>query len=424
MMENYEAYVYEIKITKIDGIYYYIGWHAGLVNGHYFNSSENQQLKEDWRNYPDSREYNIIKTGTRYDMAYLEYQMLTKVDARNNPFYYNKSNGGGKYLKKHGDVNMIYQVHDDVVNRKFLGAPIELDELNKLYFFQIRQKVIYRDHAALLGQKISDKQGDMSDWAPLLIFKDMVGPNGEPHTVGQGNHTTLGANQAAKDYSITPIPTQWVDKKVWSKFDEDDLESLLLLLNPLDEKPSLSTDEDRSVAWIVKQYKKKKVPVTAQSNLEYLLKMNWTKKKIEQGLMVKAKEKIDNDELIPDGMIIVDYKSGDDKRYLDELIATWKKKGFGVVACSSGKFKWDTLIEHVMLSDKKLDKFIIIVYHTSLKTQTQWDEYYGQQIGDSLRLLGEKMGNKNMFRTPQVLPFLKENPLFATNPLLEELEDE
>ena len=34
------------------------------------------------------------------------------------------------------------------------------------------------------------------------------------------------------------------------------------------------------------------------------------------------------------------------------------------------------------------------------------------------------MGNKNMFRTPQVLPFLKENPLFATNPLLEELEDE
>ena len=44
-MEDYEAYVYEIKITKSDGIYYYIGWHSGLVNGHYFNSSEYQQLK-------------------------------------------------------------------------------------------------------------------------------------------------------------------------------------------------------------------------------------------------------------------------------------------------------------------------------------------------------------------------------------------
>ena len=233
MVDDYDAYVYEIKIIKIDEIYYYIGWHAGLVNGHYFNSSENQQLKEDWKNYPDSREYNIIKTGTRYDMAYLEWQMLTKVNARNNPFYYNRSNGGGMYLKKHGDVNMIEQVHNDIKNQKFLGPPIELDDLNKLHFHQIREVVIDQGHGQLLGQKISDKQGDMSDWDPLLIFKDMLGPEGEPHTVGQGNHTAYGANQAAKDYSITPIPTQWVDKKVWSKFDEDDLESLLMLLNPL-----------------------------------------------------------------------------------------------------------------------------------------------------------------------------------------------
>ena len=76
-----------------------------------------------------------------------------------------------------------------------------------------------------------------------------------------------------------------------------------------------------------------------------------------------------------------------------------------------------------MLDNKKLKKFIIFVYHTSLKTEKQWNEYYGQQIRDSLSLLGEKMSNKNMFRL-ELLPFLKENPLFATNPLLEELEDE
>ena len=157
-----------------------------------------------------------------------------------------------------------------------------------------------------------------------------------------------------------------------------------MLLNPLDEKPSLSTSDDRAIAWIVKQYKKKKVPVKAQSNLEYLLKMNFTKKKIEQGLMLKADEKIENEELIPDGMIIVDYKSGDDKRHLEGLKASWEKRGFGVVSCSSGNFKWDTLIEHVMLDNKKLKKFIIFVYHTSLKTEKQWNEYYGQQIKDFL----------------------------------------
>tara|TARA_B100000287_G_C20602598_1_gene768721 strand:- start:221 stop:1498 length:1278 start_codon:yes stop_codon:yes gene_type:complete len=419
-MTDYEAFVYEIKIVKSDGTYRYIGWRYGLINGYYWNSSELQILKEDWRNHPDSREYIIHGTGTRYDMAYLEWKMLTAVDARNNPFYYNATNGGGKYLKKHGKVNMIYQIHDDIKEGKFLSSPIELNELNNLYFYQIREQQIDRSHGALLGQKISDLQGDMSEWEPILILEDMEGPNGEPHTVGQGNHTTFGANQASKDWSITPIPCQRIPKSVWSKLDEDEIESLLLLLNPLDEKPRLSTSEGRAIAWVLKQYRTKNVPIKAQSNLEYLMRMNFTKKKIEQGIMVKAKEQLDNEDNIPDGMIIVDYKSGDDKRNLQGLMASWEKRGYVTMACSTGVFKWDTLLQEKVLKNDKSTKYAIFVYHTSVKTKKNWDEHYGQTIRDTLKVLGEQMGNKNKFYLHDPLKFLKENPLLQPNDLLEE----
>lgn len=419
-MTDNEAYVYEIKISKSDGIYRYIGWHYGLANGHYFNSSTNEQLKEDWYNHPDSREFIIVAQGTRYDMSYLEWKMLTEVDARNNPFYYNKSNGGGKYLKKYGDETMIKQIRDDVVERRFLGKSVELEELSKYHFYQVRTTLIDKSHGALLGQKISDMQGDMSDWEPLVILEDMEGPDGEPHTVGQGNHRYYGAKLASKQYKISPIPCQWIPKKVWSKLDKHDLHSLIMGLNPQNDKPSLSMSDDEAIGWILNQYKEKNVPINSSSNLEYLFEIQkFTKRKVEQGLMVKAKKQLDNQNQIPHGKIIRDYTSGDDKRNLEQLIEQEENLGYVTMAISSGMFKWGLLIEEIFDFQDLTKKYSIILYHTSVDTKNNWDKQYRDRIEGKLKEWATALGNEDMF-TVRVLPWLKDNPLLQPNDLLEE----
>ena len=122
MTDYYDAYVYEIKIFKDEETFYYVGWHMGLISDEYLCSSSDPILKEDYANF--DHEFNVIKTGTAYDMAYLEWKMLSKVDATNNPFYYNKSNGGGKYLKKHGNIIMIDKEHCRVTEFPMKYSPV------------------------------------------------------------------------------------------------------------------------------------------------------------------------------------------------------------------------------------------------------------------------------------------------------------
>ena len=94
---EYEAYVYEIVIGKLDGVYRYVGWNAGLAEGDYFHSIKNEEmlevLKEDWANHPDTRERNILAKGDCHEMAYKEWKILSKPDpisrltAKDNPYY-------------------------------------------------------------------------------------------------------------------------------------------------------------------------------------------------------------------------------------------------------------------------------------------------------------------------------------------------
>ena len=115
MTDYYDAYVYEIKIFKGEETFYYVGWHMGLISDEYLCSASDPILKEDYANF--DHEFTVIKTGTAYDMAYLEWKMLSEVDAKNNPFYYNKSNGGCKYLKTHGlhPANFFLQERDNLL---------------------------------------------------------------------------------------------------------------------------------------------------------------------------------------------------------------------------------------------------------------------------------------------------------------------
>ena len=47
-------------------------------------------------------------------MCYLEWKLLSDVNAKDNEFYYNSSNGGGEYLKKGCNIHIVTKILQDI----------------------------------------------------------------------------------------------------------------------------------------------------------------------------------------------------------------------------------------------------------------------------------------------------------------------
>ena len=181
-----------------------IGYHKGLFNDSYFNSSEDEQMKKDLSKY--DYDIELIATGTKEDMTYLEHKMLKEVDAKNNPMYYNKTNGGSKFLKT-DNLDLLYEA---VESGEYLKT-ISYKELKEKERYQVREKELDLSHARDLGEKIEELRGDMSGWTPLLIFEGMADDGDD--TLGNGNHTLYGAGRASKNFDISDIKCHVIRKK-------------------------------------------------------------------------------------------------------------------------------------------------------------------------------------------------------------------
>jgi len=97
-IKEYSAYVYRITITFKDGTKrIYIGGHKGSIYDSYDFSSKDEEFLKDLRNPDNKVHFEIVMKGNEVNMFDLENQMLEKVDAKNNPQYYNKTNGGSRY---------------------------------------------------------------------------------------------------------------------------------------------------------------------------------------------------------------------------------------------------------------------------------------------------------------------------------------
>ena len=95
---NYEIYVSSGKEQEVP--IYYLGSHGSdkeltaFVGDGYWHSSKNKDFEKVFSD-PNSRlRYEILEYfDLKHDMNQKEHTMLDKVDAKNNPLYYNMNNG-------------------------------------------------------------------------------------------------------------------------------------------------------------------------------------------------------------------------------------------------------------------------------------------------------------------------------------------
>ena len=357
---NYEAYLYKITVHKTEKVY--IGWHKGKADGTYYHSSKCPIFRKDFANKDNS--YEILDYGTCQEMATKENEMLLEVDAKNNDDYYNKSNGGGLYVKK-TKYKSIIELYYAIVEKRFPVKFEQKEKIKDVKRFQVRVANTDPEHLKVLQDSMMDLKGDLSEWEPVHILKDYYGKGKD--LMINGNHSTISANKVVH---VDTMPVMYIPKEVWEKFDEVGLIDLANLLNPQPKKAQKKSDKEDWIQNIVNKFNKKGIPADSNEN-KVLLKTNNFSTRQVNGIINKANDEIEDAKLIPPGFQLKLYTD----KELKEITNAAADKDTVAYVSSSANFDIDQLFDKFdAIIDGKLSKRYVNVYikHTSIKWQKEW----------------------------------------------------
>lgn len=240
--KNEEAFHY--VITDMDNIfsenvpYLYEGW--GMMKNwkKYLGSCKSKKYKEMLR-VSSSIVMEVTAVGSKIQMAELERERLLKVDAKNNPKYFNQTNGGGKYLM---NLNRGANLAKRILAGEFDNTreDISIEELNKLTWIQGRGNQLITDHKNDIRDGINENKGNQK-WINNNLRVHRTSSN---DGIG-GNHCFNAAKECKYSENLT-IPTYTIPIEEFEGFTEADWVGLCNGLNKPEKEisPLPSNKED------------------------------------------------------------------------------------------------------------------------------------------------------------------------------------
>lgn len=355
---TYEAFVYEW--TNMVNGKKYIGYHTGSIYDGYDTSATSEEMNEAFAQGHLKRE--IIEYGTTQDMIALERKMLLEVDAKNNPQYYNKSNGGGKDLKAFIKPSLD-ELQRQIVDQSFNIQSVEKDSVAAYDKFQVRFNEIDSKHVKNIKEIIDDLNGDTSGFEPVNVLEDYNGKG--LHLILDGNHR-ITATMMSKRAKY--IPVQYIPKTVYKGFTTLELEALANRLNPLPDKPALSVNKDDAIKFILKR-KEQGLEISSEQNIKELLSWGFTKYRANS-ILKAAQKQIDNAIAIPPGAVWINWPEKRKKQLLN-IVEQYRDKDTIAISASSGGFHLDRLLEISADFPKKM-KAVVVMYHPSPSAEKKW----------------------------------------------------
>ena len=88
---EYNSYLYQW--TQKSNNMKYVGYHTGSVLDGYEHSSTNEEFNLAFASPDEEFTIDILAYGSKKEMQQQENILLSSVDAKNNPEWYNKTNG-------------------------------------------------------------------------------------------------------------------------------------------------------------------------------------------------------------------------------------------------------------------------------------------------------------------------------------------
>ena len=114
---KYEAYTYRFTILNLNPQMKYTGYHVGSVDDIYNHSSKNKEFAKVFSDSSFKLRFEVLGYGTKFEMMNMEHKELTKVDARNNVEYYNKTNAYPAFPEP--DLEKVEALYDRIITGEF-----------------------------------------------------------------------------------------------------------------------------------------------------------------------------------------------------------------------------------------------------------------------------------------------------------------
>lgn len=370
----YEGYLY--RFTDMDTDRVYVGIHLGYVGDGYWHSSKNKEFDKLLADNDANLKYEILEYGDYNQMTVSEHKILSEADAKNNPLFFNKSNGAPKY--KPIDLDRVKELVSQIEAGEFTCDEKEsIDEVSKYFRLQVRL-LEDSDHVKDIAEKIDDAGGSTQKCNPVIIAeKRQAGKD----VIIDGNHTVAAVlkSKHGRDVPVARIP-----KDVHEEFTNEELQAVGNLLNRPSEIVKKRASTLDMIKYIQSQYDKG-VPVDDISNKTFLKEMKFTNNQIKS-ILKNSKAEIEKGELKKANQLWIDYSSGSGKKTLEAMKDAKRDKDTMCVALSSSMFKWDHIFNHIFtettedkktkIREKTKSKLVILVHHNGPEAEEKWKQDY------------------------------------------------
>jgi hypothetical protein len=370
----YEAYLY--RFTCLDTGRIYVGIHKGYVGDGYWHSSTNKDFDKILANADSNLRYEILEYGDYNQMTVSENKLLESVDAKNNPLYFNKTNGSPKYRPI--DLDRVKELASEITKGTYNTDTKEpIDVISKLKTLQVRFQEDH-EHVKDISERIDDAGGNTDKCNPVVIYeKRQEGSD----IVGDGNHTiaAIVKSKHGRDVPVARIPLD-----IHGEFTNEELIAVSNLLNKPSEVVKKRASKEDMVKYVLKQYSNG-VPVDDSSNKEFLKEMRFTNKQIK-AILIQSKKEIDLANLQKANQLWIDYSSGSGKKTLTNKVESYRDKDTMCIAVSSAMFRWDHIFNHIFdntlenpktkIREQGKTKLVILVHHNGPEAEDKWKSDY------------------------------------------------
>lgn len=376
--KQYEGYTYEY--TDLDTDRKYIGVHKGCVTDSYKHSSRNAEFNKIFQDSASRLKYEVLSYGTFREMLNLEHKLLKEVNAKDNPQYFNKTNGVQQYMTP--DLESCREMVEMIQAKKF---PITREDKNEHVDME-RLQVRYQDDdklQKLITQKLDDAGGSVEKCNPIVVFEGR-GKNGGDVRI-DGNHTFYGALASKHTVQIKIMRVPYQEGLHLTDLEMETVADLLNARPDIVKKPCNVADGIKHVkSWVYNGAELRDAEL-----VKALKMMGFTKSETTRILDGAEQELTEEKEKEKNGTVFKNYKSG---KYLQEMTARTQKlmaqDNTIALYMSSAKFSLERIVDSLYANRNDDIKTVnVVIHHPSVAQERKWKENIQPQWLKQLRFV-------------------------------------
>ena len=364
---TYSGYLYKFTDTKTDKVY--IGVHKGQVSDSYWHSSTNKEFAKICAGSEARLKYEVLAYGEYDVMTVKEHHILKKAKAKENPKYFNETNGSPKFQTI--DYDKVNDLAFRINNGEFYDGMKPIDDVVNLDNFQVRAVLEDRELIRYIAQSIDDNLGNTKlHCAPVTIFEGRSESGDD--TVGNGRHTMSGVKLSKHGKTV---PTNYVPFEDNMNLTEAELKAVCNLLNKGSVVKTNPVNREDAVKYLVDCWFDG-IPTTDPGHIDYLNNLGFTNQMLTR-ILDEAVNEIDDLQRDKNEVF-----RGYSQEELIQITDNIKNETTLAWYTSSGIFKWQSVLDKIWAALKsddkgnlilgKYNKIVTVVHHSEPSYLKKW----------------------------------------------------